>query len=267
MYFCNMKLSFHITENDAENIRFERVSGLAVRHDFPMHLHRSLCIGLVTTGKRKMLFQENEIEIRENELFLVNILQPHAIEKQEAHDYIAITINGLSGCPTFNNHIRSLPCRDLFVELSNAIQNNDRTMLSLHWNRLFDCLCRHHVSATQSVDSNAIVKHTMAYVAENYQNRITVNDMAKHVCMSEFHFCRVFKSLAGISPHQYLIQYRLSRSYGHLRENDSVFDAAVCSGFYDSSHFIRLFYNYMALSPNSYRQSVAQNSKNIQREA
>jgi AraC-like DNA-binding protein len=68
----------------------------------------------------------------------------------------------------------------------------------------------------------------------------------------------------GISPHKYLMQYRLSMSHKSLQGNISVFDAAVNSGFYDSSHFIRTFYNNMAISPQSYRQSILKNSKNIQ---
>jgi AraC-like DNA-binding protein len=210
------------------------------------------------------VFPENEICVQENELFVINPLQPHAIQPQSPHDYAVITVKGLSGCPTFNSHILSTHCKQLFFNLLDVIQKNDIHELSAHWDKLFVYLCRYQRKKTCTPVTNSIVEKTNAYISANYHNPITVKDLAAYNCMSVFHYCRTFKSLMGISPHKYLIQYRLSMSRNCLQEKELIFDAAIDAGFYDSSHFIRNFYNYMAISPNSYRQSILKNSKNIQ---
>ena len=210
------------------------------------------------------MFSENEICIQENELFVVNPLQPHAIQQSNPHDYAVIIVKGLADCPVFNSRIQSPLCKQLFIKLLKKIQQGEIKSLSPHWNKLFTYLCRYQRCKPYTTATNAMIEKTMAYVAANYQNPITVSDLAKNNCMSDFHFCRMFKSLMGISPHKYLIQYRLSMSNKYLQGNQPIFDAAIHSGFYDSSHFIRTFYDQMAVSPNAYRESVLKKSKNIQ---
>ena len=257
-------LVFYTVEDNSKNILFESVIGREIVHQFPFHIHHSLCIGLITKGMRRISFTENKVCVPENDLFVINPLQPHAIQQQAPHDYAVIIVKGLSDCPVFNSHISSFQGRQLFINLLDAIQNSDIKTISTLWDKLFDYLCRYQRRKPYTTATNAIMAKTMTYVAANYQNPITVSDIAKNNCMSVFHYCRLFKSLMGISPHKYLTQYRLSMSNQCLQENESVFDTAIHSGFYDSSHFIRTFYHHMAVSPNVYRKSFLKKSKNIQ---
>jgi AraC-like DNA-binding protein len=259
-----MNLVFHTAKDNSKRINFECVTGREVSHQFPFHIHHSLCIGLITKGARRIIFLDNDICIPENELFVINPLQPHAIRQPDPHDYCVITVKGLHDCPVFSRHIRSNYCKHLFIKLLDAIQVADIEDLSVCWEELFDYLCRYHRIKPFTTVTNTVIDRTKAYVAANYQNPITVSDMAKNSCMSVFHYCRMFKSLMGISPHKYLMQYRLSISNQCLQENSPVFDTAIHSGFYDSSHFIRNFYHQMAVTPETYRNSVMKKSKNIQ---
>jgi AraC-like DNA-binding protein len=265
-HISESNLEFRIVEDNTRNITFESVTGREVMHQFPFHVHHSLCIGLITKGMRRILFPDREICVQENELFIINPLQPHAIQQPYPHDYAVVTVKGLADCPVFHQHIQSLPCNRLFVKLLNAIQSSDITEVSAHWDKLFVYLCRYQHRKPHTTETHAIIKKSMSYIAANYQNPITVSDIAENNCMSVFHYCRMFKSLTGISPHKYLTQYRLSMSHKSLQANHSIFDAAIDSGFYDSSHFVRNFFNYMAISPKLYRQSILKNSKNIQQE-
>ena len=257
-------LVFYTAEISAANMMFESVIGRDVVHQFPFHIHHSLCIGLITKGMRRVLFPENEICVQENELFLINTLQPHAIQQPDPHDYAVIIVKGLPDCPVFNTHIQSHQCRQLFCDLLDAIQNAGTEELSVLWDKLLLYLFKYQRKSPCTKATNAIIEKTMTYIAANYQNPITVGDIAKNNCMSVFHYCRIFKSLMGISPHKYLVQYRLSMSKKYLQGNELVFDAAVHSGFYDSSHYIRTFFDHMAVLPNAYRESVVKKSKNIQ---
>jgi AraC-like DNA-binding protein len=210
---------------------------------------------------RRILFPDHEICVQANELFVIHPLQPHTIQQPNPHDYAVIIVKGLTDCPVFHQHIISFHCKQLFIYLLDALQDDDVKAVSAHWNKLFVYLCRYWRRQPVTATTHAVVEKSMAYIAANYQNPITVSNIAKNNCMSVFHYCRMFKSLMGISPHKYLMQYRLSKSYKSLQTNHSVFDSAIDSGFYDSSHFVRNFYDQMSVSPQSYRQSILKNSK------
>jgi len=248
-------IEFHTIAND--NLVFECVNGREVVHDFPSHVHHSLCIGLITGGMRRMAFSDSEIRVQANELFVINPLQSHAVPQQLPHDYIVLSVKGLPEGHVFQNHILSLQTKQLFLNLWDALQGRNWQMISVHWKIFFVHLCLYQCKSRSMAGRHPVIERTMAYVATHYQNPITVSELAKHNCMSVFHFCRTFKSLMGISPHKYLIQYRLSMSCKILRGDEPIFDAAIHSGFFDSSHYIRTFYNLMATSPKSYQQSVS----------
>ena len=249
-------LAFYSMYHNELALKFDCVVGKDVLHKFPLHIHESLCIGLITKGERNIIWTDKAEAIRQNEIFVINKNQPHAINHVEPHDYIAITINGLSDSVSFRSIIKSDKCIYLFLQLFDAIRNGERTVLSEKWNNLYQYLIGTHRLSGSITARQDSIQRSLEYIQANYQNQISVKDIAAHAFMSTYHFCRLFKQITGLSPHNYLKQYRLSRSYKRLKQNKTVFDTAIETGFYDSSHFIKTFHSYMAVSPKKYQQSV-----------
>lgn len=253
---ASTNLDFHSVYSEDSDLEFDCVIGSNVSHKFPLHIHSSLCIGLVTKGKRNILWSDKLTIINQNELFVINKNQPHAINQTESHDYIAITIKGNLEYVIFENVIQSRLCMDLFIQLFHALKEGYINELPEKWNNLYGYLVNtHKLSDSLSFNEDFLGK-SLKYIQENYQHQISVNNIAAYACMSTYHFCRLFKQLTGLSPHNYLKQYRLSKSYKHLQNNTPVFDTAIETGFYDSSHFIKTFHSYMAVSPKEYQKSV-----------
>lgn len=252
-------LDFYSIYSEELELKFDCVVGNSVSHYFPMHIHDSLCIGLITKGVRDIAWADKTTRIHPNEIFIINRNQPHAISLAEPHDYIAITIKGGSDSAIFENSIKSHLCTDLFLQLFYSLTKGFVSELPEKWNDLHDYLTKAHkvVNSTLSTSTNeGFLKKSLEYIQSNYQQQISVSEIAAHACMSTFHFCRQFKRLTGLSPHSYLKQYRLSQSYTRLQNNTPVFDTAIDSGFYDSSHFVKTFHSYMAVSPKEYQKSV-----------
>lgn len=251
-------LDFYSIYCEAMELKFDCVVGKSVSHNFPMHIHDSLCIGMVTKGQRNLSLSDCSETIKSNELFVINRLQPHAIIYSEQHDYIAITIKGTDlRTVAFKNVIKSLACADLFLQLFHTLKENEVKRVPRVWNDLFSFLIDAYQVPSNTISSKEdFIRKSIEYIHANYQQPITVADIANHACMSTYHFCRLFKHLTGLSPHNYLKQYRLSRSYACLQKNNPVFDTAIETGFYDSSHFIRTFQTYMAVSPKEYQESI-----------
>ena len=84
------------------------------------------------------------------------------------------------------------------------------------------------------------IADTLNFIHQNYEERITVDMLAKRQNMSRATYIRWFNKTCGCSPHQYLMQYRLQKaSEAMAATQDSVARIAQRCGFYDSSHLRR----------------------------
>lgn len=253
MYSSN--LAFRSIYHEELALKFDCVIGNEVHHNFPMHIHDSLCIGFIGKGKRNITWLDKITTVHQNEIFVINRNQPHAITQTEPHDYMVINVKGKLDNVVFENIINTDTCRDLFFQLFCTLKDNNPD-LPEKWRNLYTYLTDAHKLSDSLTIQEDFIRKSLEYIQLNYQLQISVDDIAAYACMSTYHFSRLFKRLMGLSPHNYLKQYRLSKSYNHLRNNSPVFDTAIETGFYDSSHFIKTFYSYMAVSPKEYQESI-----------
>ena len=95
------------------------------------------------------------------------------------------------------------------------------------------------------------------FIAANYDHEIKLAELAQVAGMSSFHFAREFKRTTGITPHQYLIKYRIERAKSLLARDDlPLIEVGLRSGFSHQSHFTRLFRRITGTTPNSYRLTL-----------
>src|SRR5262249_16839140 len=79
----------------------------------------------------------------------------------------------------------------------------------------------------------------------------------REVGLSCFHFLRVFASVLGVTPHQYLVRSRLRHAAGLLAdEGRSITDVALDVGFADLSNFVRTFHRAAGVSPRAFRRAA-----------
>src|SRR6202048_2564937 len=73
---------------------------------------------------------------------------------------------------------------------------------------------------------------------------------------SPFHFLRLFSSVLGVTPHQYLVRSRLRHAARLLADDErSVTDIAYDVGFGDLSNFVRTFHRAAGVSPRRFREA------------
>jgi AraC family transcriptional regulator len=79
--------------------------------------------------------------------------------------------------------------------------------------------------------------------------------LAKEARLSPFHFLRLFESLTGATPHQYVLRTRLRAAATRLAtEPSKILDVALDAGFGDVSNFNRAFRAEFGVNPTAYRQ-------------
>ena len=79
--------------------------------------------------------------------------------------------------------------------------------------------------------------------------------MAEQINVSPFHLIRLFKNATGLSPYEYLLSLRMEHAKQLLQKGYSVKQAAWKAGFYDTSHFNRLFRKVSGTNPKIFRSS------------
>ncbi len=92
------------------------------------------------------------------------------------------------------------------------------------------------------------------YIDENYAYDITLEDAAANSGFSKFHFSRLFKEYMGCTFYDYLINQRIKATEVLLTRDDlSITDIALQSGFSSISTFNRTFKLKKGCTPGEYR--------------
>ncbi|MCX7747563.1 MAG: AraC family transcriptional regulator [Clostridia bacterium] len=101
----------------------------------------------------------------------------------------------------------------------------------------------------------SLINQAIEYIEENIGEQITLSNIARQFCLSEYHFTRLFKAVVGTSLKQYILGRKLSRALEKLNASDaSVIDIAYDFGFEYPEVFSRAFKKQFGISPNIYRR-------------
>ncbi|PDT88388.1 AraC family transcriptional regulator [Bradyrhizobium sp. Y36] len=94
------------------------------------------------------------------------------------------------------------------------------------------------------------------WIDDNSHAEVDLEQAAKQAGLSPFHFVRLFSSVLGVTPHQYLVRSRLRHAARLLADDDiAVTDIAYDVGFGDLSNFVRTFHRAAGVSPTKFRQA------------
>jgi len=97
---------------------------------------------------------------------------------------------------------------------------------------------------------------TALWIDVHSHRPIDLEDAAGQAGISPFHFLRLFSSVLGVTPHQYLVRSRLRHAARLLADDErSVTDVAYDVGFGDLSNFVRTFHRAAGVSPRRFREA------------
>ena len=109
--------------------------------------------------------------------------------------------------------------------------------------------------ATANRDRRRAVE-TALWIDAHSHEAIDLEHAAAQAGISPFHFLRLFSSVLGVTPHQYLVRSRLRHGARLLADNDrSITDIAYDVGFGDLSNFVRTFHRAAGVSPRKFREA------------
>jgi len=99
------------------------------------------------------------------------------------------------------------------------------------------------------------VEQMACYIAQNYTQKITVQDLAELVNLNPNYAMNLFQKTFGTTLINYLTRHRLSHAQRLLTTSDeAITEIALQSGFQSISRFNDVFNNAFSCSPRNYRK-------------
>jgi len=101
------------------------------------------------------------------------------------------------------------------------------------------------------------IAQAIRFIEQNYRRQPTLDEVAKSVYLSEFHFQRLFRRWVGISPKRFLQFLTIEHAKRRLDECRSVLDATYDAGLSSPGRLHDLFVTLQAVTPGEYKQKGA----------
>jgi AraC-like DNA-binding protein len=147
---------------------------------------------------------------------------------------------------------------DAFI-LSDVGNNCTELQITSLLGFMFCELYKNHQEFFKSSGSskNSLINEVKSFIEKNYDQPLTVNDLAKRFYVHPDYLSHCFTKQEGISPKKYLLNLRLSIAQKLLEASeDTVQNIAYKVGFTDVNIFIQSFRNNHDITPKQYRKKV-----------
>jgi AraC family transcriptional regulator len=92
------------------------------------------------------------------------------------------------------------------------------------------------------------------YLHDHYQESVSLHDLARVACLSEYYFLRSFRRAFGQTPNQYQIHLRMQKAREMiLSQKHSISEIAHLIGFSDIAYFSRMFKRHNGQAPSRFQ--------------
>lgn len=92
------------------------------------------------------------------------------------------------------------------------------------------------------------------YIRDNYQEELSMQDVARAMNYSDAYFCKLFKRCFKVNFSAYLNEYRIARARELLLTTRlNVREISVACGYSDANYFARVFKRVTGMTPTEYR--------------
>jgi AraC family transcriptional regulator of adaptative response/methylated-DNA-[protein]-cysteine methyltransferase len=104
-----------------------------------------------------------------------------------------------------------------------------------------------------SLDYNR-VEEAIRYLEAHFREQPNLDDIAASVHLSKYHFQRLFKRWAGVSPTQFLGFLTIDYAKERLAASQSVYDTSLDAGLSSAGRLHDLFVTFEAMTPGEYKR-------------
>lgn len=102
---------------------------------------------------------------------------------------------------------------------------------------------------------NSYVQKSLEYIQNNYQNVITVQEIADYLSINRSYLTTLFKQFLHLSPQEFIKRYRMNQAEELLVNSDlTINQISFSCGYANQLSFSKAFRQYHDISPKEYRK-------------
>ena len=101
------------------------------------------------------------------------------------------------------------------------------------------------------------IEKAIHYLNEHFREQPGLEELARQVHVSPFHFQRMFKDWAGVSPKKFLQYISTSHAKSLLKQNHSLSDVSFETGLSGTGRLQDLFISIEGMTPGEYKNGGA----------
>lgn len=115
-------------------------------------------------------------------------------------------------------------------------------------------------------DNAMVISPVLDYIEDNYAQQFDINYLADICRLSPTHFRRLFHSIMGTSPLDFINNTRITKACNLLRSTEfSILEISEMVGFRSVSSFNRHFMDVMQITPRNYRNETLMVKENLEK--
>lgn len=227
-----------------ENCKKSHFFGPAVRTYWLIHF--------VVSGFGVFKIKDKEYKLKPGEMFVIPPYIETYYEADNTNPWSYIWIGFTTKGDITNNLSDVIKCPEaekIFNSMKNCegFTNGRSAYLTA---RLWDLF------ALLSEDGNnkyGYIEKALEFIHSNYMRNITVGKIAQYLNLDRTYFSVIFKNKTGLSPKQYLLNYRMNIAATLiLKKHISISVIANSVGYSDLYTFSKMFKRHFGISPSNY---------------
>lgn len=238
-------------------------SGYSLRRD----RYDSFLLMYVISGRLTLEFEDTSQQVTAGSFVFIDCYKPHAYSSDTGWEGLWCHFDGPSTRPYYNTIVSHLGCAfslpdpapvtDKLAAILQAFQAGGtirEPLLSKYLTDILTVFLLYSPARARSFDCGSMAEEIITYINEHFAEDIPVSRLARMAGLSQYHFIRTFKKETGYTPHEYLVNTRISTARYLLKNSRlSIKDICFHTGFSCESVFCSAFKKHMQVTPAQYR--------------
>lgn len=243
--------------------------GPAARNHYVFHYVIS-GTGTLMSDDAKGITQTFQIKSGQGFMMFPGQINTYIADKELPWEYTWIEFDGLRAKEmveiaglTKNTPVYHAKSKDIRMEMMNEmlyiVQHSFESPFNLigHLYLFLDCLTRSAASMRLNQAGRIrdfYIKEALSFIEQNFQNDISVEDIAAFCGLNRSYFGKIFRDTVGKPPQEFLMSYRMVKAAELLKLTKlSINDIGNAVGYPNQLHFSRAFKNIYGISPRNWR--------------
>jgi AraC-like DNA-binding protein len=247
-----------------------------------LHYHNCFEIGYCYEGEGIFVIENKVFPFRKGDISLINHKEVHLAQSSKGTTsqwkFISINIaeifktiplqNKLCGDELFGSEFKNIISAiqypnieqmvlNLIQEIENKSEYYHNFMTGILVSLFAEIYRNFYVSKTPLLEYDhenfKRIQPSLEFIANHYQNEMSIDQLARLSCCSTSHFRRLFVSALHVSPQEYIIQFRIKMAASLLRNTDrKIITISHDVGFASISSLNRNFKRIMKMTPKQW---------------